>query len=418
MNYSETLKYIHETPKFSRLLGNEMLGNLLSKLGNPQRELSFVHIAGTNGKGSASIMLAEILSLAGYKTGLFTSPYIERFNERIKINGAEIADDILAKYATHVRDTIERYGVPVSEFALDTAIALEYFRDMNCDIVVLETGLGGRLDATNVIDKSLVTVLMSIGFDHMQYLGDTIEKIASEKCGIIKTGGKVVVYPIQESAALSVIETFCAEKNAELIYAKPPIKIDNTNNSFEYDGKRFKLGLNGEFQAYNAAAVIETVKTLQKQGFKIGLSNIKNGLQQAFNPARFETTSCGLIIDGAHNVPAVRALCSALSALNKKIWLCTAMMDDKDVEGCIAELSKIAEGAVVTEIDMPRCASAKRLYDEFGKNGTYAETEKDPVAAVKRTLALAGKDGSACACGSLYFAGKIRAAFKCNQYQM
>lgn len=412
MNYSETLKYIHETPKFSRLLGNKMLGSLLSKLGNPQRELSFVHIAGTNGKGSAAIMLAEILSCAGYKTGLFTSPYIERFNERIKINGAEIDDDILAKYATRVRSTIERYDVPVSEFALDTAIAFEYFRGMNCDIVVLETGLGGRLDATNVIDKNLVTVLMSIGFDHMQYLGDTIEKIAYEKCGIIKTGGKVVAYPIQDSAVKTVIETVCAEKNAELVYAKPPIKIDKTNRSFEYDGELFKLGMNGEFQAYNAAAVIETVKALQKQGFKIELNDIKTGLQQAFNPARFEVLNCGLIIDGAHNVPAVRALCSALSTLGKKIWLCTAMMDDKDVESCIAELSKIAAGAVVTEIDMPRCASAKRLCDEFGKNGICAETEKDHVTAVKRALELAGKDGYACACGSLYFAGKIRAIFK------
>ena len=181
MNYEETLIYIHNTPKFARTLGNDLLKKLLKKLGNPQKDLKFIHIAGTNGKGSAAVMLSQILINCGLKVGLYTSPYIERFNERIRINGEEIPDDILADIATRIRETIEKYDTPVSEFALDTAIAFEYFKSQKCDIVVLETGLGGRLDATNVIDKSIVSVIMSIGFDHTQYLGETIEEITAEK---------------------------------------------------------------------------------------------------------------------------------------------------------------------------------------------------------------------------------------------
>ena len=209
MNYTETINYIHNTPKFSRVLGNDLLRKLLDKLGNPQKDLKFIHIAGTNGKGSAAIMLAQILTLSGYKTGLFTSPYIEVFNERIKVDGEIIDNKSLAEITTKIRNTIETYDTPVSEFALDTAIAFEYFKKQNCDIVVLETGLGGRLDATNVIDNAILTILMSIGLDHTQYLGETIEEITAEKCGIIKENNKVIVYPIQETGAKCVIEKFC-----------------------------------------------------------------------------------------------------------------------------------------------------------------------------------------------------------------
>ncbi|MGN1092497.1 MAG: bifunctional folylpolyglutamate synthase/dihydrofolate synthase, partial [Monoglobaceae bacterium] len=192
MDYRESLNYIHKTPKFARVLGNDMLKKLLFHLGDPQKNLKFIHIAGTNGKGSYAVMMAEILKNSGYRVGLYTSPYIERFNERIQINGGQISDEALAEAATLVKQVIETNDAPVSEFALDTAIAFYYFNKHNCDIIVLETGLGGRIDATNVIDTAVLSVIMSIGYDHTQYLGNTIEEITYEKCGIIKPNGNVI----------------------------------------------------------------------------------------------------------------------------------------------------------------------------------------------------------------------------------
>ncbi len=410
MNYAETINYIHNTPKFSRTLGNDLLRKLLDKLGNPQKNLKFIHIAGTNGKGSCAIMLSEILTRAGYKTGLFTSPYIEIFNERIKINREIIDNDSLSDIATKIRNVIEINDTPVSEFALDTAIAFEYFNQQKCDIVILETGLGGRLDATNVIDESVLSVITSIGMDHMQYLGDTISDITAEKCGIIKENGKVIVYPLQNNETKSVIEEFCIKQNAKLIYANLPEILED--NAFLYDGTRYTLSLCGDFQKYNAATVITAVYELRKIGFSISDTALSGGLLSAFNPARMERLSCGLILDGAHNTSAMHELCKALSKMNKPLYICIAMMEDKDTQGCIAELAKISPEIIATEINMPRCAKAESVAAEFAKYNINAQIDKDPISAAKTALALADKSGTACVCGSLYLAGIVRKSLK------
>lgn len=409
MNYSKSLEYIHNTPKFARVLGNDLLRSLLEKLGNPQRKLKFIHIAGTNGKGSAAIMLSEILMRSGYRTGLFTSPYIERFNERIKVDGEVINDDALASITTHIRETIEKYNTPVSEFALDTAIAFEYFKSKNCDIVVLETGLGGRLDATNVIETSLVSVIMSIGLDHTQYLGNSLTEIAIEKCGIIKENGHTVVYPCQDKGVLDVIRDSCAEKNNVFSLASAP--ETKKGNAFLYDGKEYALGLCGDFQKYNAATVLEVVKVLRKSGYSLPDSAVYDGLAKAFNPARLERLENGLILDGAHNPPAVSALCDYFRNSEKAVNICIAMMEDKDVSSCISTLSGVAKSVIVTQIDMPRCMSAKQLCEEFKSHGKTAIIEENPVAAAQLLLEISGKDNLACACGSLYFVGELRRAF-------
>ncbi len=410
MNYTEALSYIHNTPKFARVLGNDLLRSLLEKLDSPHNNLKFVHIAGTNGKGSCAIMLSEILMRSGYRTGLFTSPYIERFNERIKVDGEMIEDEILASITTHIRDVIEKYDTPVSEFALDTAIAFEYFKSKACDVVILETGLGGRLDATNVIDNSLVSVIMSIGLDHMQYLGNSLTEIATEKCGIIKENGHTVVYPLQDASVLHVIENVCKEKSNSLTLAKSPeIKSDN---DFVYDGKTYSLGLCGDFQKYNAATVLETVNTLRNQGFSLPEIAVYDGLSNAFNPARLERLENGLLLDGAHNLPAIEALCNYLKKSEKPVNLCVAMMEDKDVSGCIGKLSEIAASVIVTQIDMPRCMSAERLYEEFAKHGKNAVINENPVDAAKLLLKITDKQSIACACGSLYFVGGLRTALR------
>lgn len=414
MNYTEAIEYIHNTPKFARVLGNDMLRKLLDKLGNPQRELKIIHIAGTNGKGSAAIMLSEILIRIGYRTGLFTSPYIERFNERIKVDGVQISDEELAKHTTFVRDVIEEFDTPVSEFALDTAIAFDYFRKRDCDIVILEVGLGGRLDATNVIDKSLLSVIMSIGMDHMQYLGGTIAEIAAEKCGIIKQGGRVVVYPVQEAETLREIERACAEMRADLVIANTPELLGG--KELEYDGEKYELCMGGDFQKYNAATVICAVSELRKLGILISNDALRDGLKAALNPARLEEMPCGLLIDGAHNLPAVRALCAALRSMDKPITLCIAMMEDKDISGCIAELAKLSPTVIATRINMPRCAEPKRICNEFLKHGIGCEIEENPIEAARQALKAAGEDGAACVCGSLYLAGEVRPRFCGQQY--
>ena len=407
MNYNETIGYIHSTPKFARTLGNELLRRLLNKLNNPQDKLKFIHIAGTNGKGSCAVMLAEILKTSGYRVGLFTSPYITCFNERIRIDGEEIPNAKLAEITTRIRESIEKYDTPVSEFALDTAIAFEYFAEEKCDIVVLETGLGGRLDATNVIKVPLITVLMSIGFDHMQYLGDTIEEITAEKCGIIKESRPVIVYPCMNDNAVSVIKKFCAEKNASYIQADMPKKC---RGGLIYNKNKYELSLGGDFQIYNAATVLKAAEVLNGLGLNINDTAVFNGLKSAKNPARFETLECGSIIDGAHNKPASAALCEMLKALNQPICLCIAMMADKDISGVVSEFSSLSPYVIATEIPMPRCAAAERISTEFSRHGISAVIEKNPIKAAR--LALAQADKIPVVCGSLYLAAEIRKNFK------
>ncbi|MBO5364810.1 MAG: bifunctional folylpolyglutamate synthase/dihydrofolate synthase [Clostridia bacterium] len=382
-----------------------MLEKLLLYLDNPQKNLWIVHIAGTNGKGSTAAMLAEILTHAGYRCGLYTSPYIERFNERIRVNGGEIPDNELARIITRLKDTIERYDAPVSEFALDTAAAFCWFREQKCDVVVLETGLGGRLDATNVITKPLATVLTAIGMDHMQYLGDTLEKITAEKCGILKENCPAVSYPLQEEAVFDVIKNHAREKNAPLFVAEIPKWREGR---MEYRGKTYSLGLEGEFQSYNAATVLESVAVLRKQGIEISETAVVSGLIAAKNMARFERFGSNIILDGGHNVPAAKALVQSLQKLDCPVYFCIAMMEDKDYEGYLRELVPIAKGAVVTQVSMPRCASVEKLTKILEKYQIPTETEHNPFAAIEKAKVMAGSHGCVCICGSLYLAGQVR----------
>lgn len=406
MNIQESLNYIHQTPKFSRELGNRLLGKLLGVFDNPQNAIPCIHIAGTNGKGSTAIMLAEILKEAGYRTGLFTSPYIERFHERIRIDGEPIHDEALARIITILRDAIEANDAPVSEFALDLAAAFLWFRENNCDIIVLETGLGGRLDATNIIPKSAVSVITSIGMDHMQYLGSTIEEITREKCGIIKQGCPVVTAPKQQPIVEEIIGQTAKEKGCSFYVADLP---NQETKEFQYKGKIYTLGLQGHFQRMNAATVLETVECLKEKGYSIEEDAIKNGLLQSRNMARFERFGRRIILDGGHNLPAAEALCASLQNLEKSIVFCVAMMEDKDCIGFLDVLATCATKIYTTEIPMPRCCPAERLYHHIQKKGILAEIKKDPIEAITEAYAYAEEtDQLLCICGSLYFAGMVR----------
>lgn len=400
MNYTETISYIHSTPRFSRILGNDALKKLMYHLGNPEKQLKFIHIGGTNGKGSTAAMCENILRRSGYKTGLFTSPYIEIYNERIRISGENIPDEDLSRIATKVRSVIEQNDCAVSEFALGTAIAMVYFAEQKCDYVILEVGMGGLLDATNIIEKAEVTAIVSISLDHTQYLGDTITKIATEKCGIIKNGATVVSYMPQDENALAVIKKSCKEKNARLILCKSP---ETDGDSFIYEGNRYELSLKGTYQPYNAATAIEIVKSLRNKGAAIPQKAVYDGLAQTTWAARFEFLSDRLIIDGSHNIDGMRTLGESLKRLAKPITLVTAMLEDKNHSECLLYIAPFADRIVATEIDAPRCLDAFTVAAETMHT---AVIEKNVVNAINNALAF--DDNIVCVCGSLYLAGEVR----------
>ena len=388
MNYQETLQYINDTPKFSKILGNDQLVTLLDFLGNPQDKLEFIHIAGTNGKGSVSAMTATVFEKAGYKTGLFTSPYIEEFNERIQINGENISDCDLAEVATKVKDALKHLSLEISVFAQITAMAFLYFAQKKCDIVILETGLGGRLDATNVIKTPKAVVITKIGLDHTEWLGDTLSKIAEEKCGIIKKNVPVFTCKNQPSEALAVIESYCKKKTSPLTICP------------ETD---YKTSLLGEFQKENAGICVEVLKALG-----IDEETIKSGLLSAKWIARFEFLRDNLIIDGGHNPDGIQALIKSLKTLEKSVIFVVAMMEDKNISEATKLISNFSDKIIVTQLDMPRCMSAPRL-SEYFPHSTICE---NPKQAVETALTMIDKDEIVCVCGSLYLAGEVRKYYK------
>ncbi len=404
MKYDEVIEYIHKIPKFIRPLGNANLGELLKKLGNPNNNLKYIHIAGTNGKGSTAAMICEILKCDGYKVGLFSSPFIEVFNERIQINSLNISDNDLCHYTEIVKDTMEREKLSVSEFAFICAVAFLYFSEKNCDYVVLETGMGGRLDATNIIEKCEVCVLTSISLDHTQFLGETIEEITLEKCGIIKQGAAVVSYPNEKLR--KIIDNQANEMGANVVYAKTP-KV--TNDGFVYEDKEYKLSLKGAYQPYNAAVAIEAVNALKNRGVRVGDTAICEGLSSVRWPVRFEFIRENLVIDGAHNPDGIEALKKSLLGLGKKIILVMAMMEDKSVYECVNNISGIADYFIATQLDMDRCLKAEKLIEY---SDTKGEVINNPIDATKKALDIADDNSVVCVCGSLYLAGCVKKDLK------
>lgn len=405
MNYNEALSYIHQIPKFRRPLGNENLSKLLKAMGNPQDGLKFIHVAGTNGKGSTSAMIAEILKQSGYKTGLFTSPFIEVFNERMRIDGINISNSDLSVYTERVKNAMEQNNAPVSEFAFVTAAAFLYFYEKQCDFVVLEVGMGGKLDATNVISESLVSVICKIGFDHTQYLGNTLEEIALEKCGIIRRGGTVVSYT--NGSLNSLIKDYAKKMGAELIFAE---NAEGEKNGFIYKEKKYPLSLKGAYQLQNAAVALEVIDVLRKKGVNITDNDVLEGLKTVRWEARFEFVADNVIIDGGHNIDGIKALKKSLLDLNREIVLVTAMMADKDFEACIREIAPIAKTIVATEVDMPRCLDADIIGDIVRGMNKDVIVNTDIDAALKIAV-NAAKGGVVCVCGSLFLAGEARKKF-------
>ena len=404
MNYDKAIEYIHSLLVFGSRPGLERISVLLAKLGNPQDDLKFIHVAGTNGKGSTCNMLAEVYKQAGLKTGMYTSPYIVDFRERMQINGEYIPKDDLARLCERVKNT----GVEVTEFEFITALAFLWFKEQKCDIVILEVGLGGRFDATNVIKAPLCAVIMKLDYDHTAILGDTLGEIAMEKCGIIKDDCPTVVYPLQEGEALDEILKHSDHIALPDLKQLQIVKADISGNTFIYKDVEYKTRLVGEHQIYNAVTVIETLNCV---GIDIREENVIGGIASATVPARLELISDSPIVflDGAHNPNGADALSSFMKTYSGEIIGISGMMADKNCEGFLREVLPFCQSLItVTVKENPRTISADELCDLAAKYCDDVVTASDYDSAIALAKKKSGGKKPIFVFGSLYLAGALR----------
>ena len=468
MTITEAIEYINAHTWSQWKLGLSRTEELLRLLGNPQKQLRFVHVAGSNGKGSTCAMVERILREAGYVTGFYPSPYIEDFRERIQVCGEYITEEALCRITARVRDAADSLEDHPSQFEIITAIGLLYFAEKNCNIVVLEVGLGGIFDSTNVIDAPEVAVITNIGLEHTEYLGNTLAEIARNKCGIIKSGADVVCY---ENAAevMDVVRRVCEEKGCPLHIARYS-RILLIEKGLEGQTFRFlhdpapasqdiaisadeplRLGLLGEYQLHNAATALTIVEALRGRGWKIPQEAVCQGLAEVRWPARFEVLSRHplFILDGGHNPQCAEALAESIreylpdrnsdltdresdlpgreADLGKKAVFLMGMLADKDYRAVIDIITPFAAGFVCLTPDSPRALPAEKLAAELQERGFYAKPCGTAAEGIKEALSLAVRLGgrgcgtedtseegalSVISFGSLYMAGAVRSAFR------
>ena len=419
MDYKEALAYLNAVEFFGSKPGLERMAAMLDALGNPQDGMKFVHVAGTNGKGSCAAMTASVLKAAGYKTGLYTSPYLYRFNERMQIGGKEIEDDVLAELVTRVKPIAEAMEDHPTVFELMTVTALLWYKEAGCDIVVLEVGLGGRLDATNVIPAPECAVIMNIGLDHTEILGDTLEQIAFEKAGILKPGTEAVLFQ-QTQSVTEVVQKRCDELGITLhIPDFDAIKVEFDSlygQTFTYKGESYALPLLGAHQLKNAATVLEVVEVLRGRGWKLEQSDVEHGLYAVHWPGRFELLSEEplFVVDGGHNPQCALTVRDNLLRYfpDKRRILLLGVLRDKDYPALTEILNEAADEYICITPDSHRALPAGELADflnRYNKPVAVCDSIRDGVS-----LALDRSDeGSVvCAVGSLYSVGEIRACFE------
>lgn len=427
----DAVAYLNEPRWRTMSLGLDRIQELLECLGNPQDTLRFVHVAGTNGKGSTCACIASILKSAGYKVGLFTSPYIEHFEERIRINGEPISSKDLKTVTLLVREVAETMESHPTEFELMTAVAFLYFSRQECDIVVAEVGLGGRLDSTNVIAAPEVGVIAPISYDHCTLLGNTLAEIAGEKAGIIKSG-TTVVSANQENEAAEVLKSVAADKGAQLRFVNNE-SIQGVNKDFSYSSHKgvlyehLVLGLVGSYQRFNAALALEACEVLREKGWNISDDALRMGLSQTQWPGRFEIMreAPDVIIDGAHNIHAARQLVKELDQRYplRRIIFCLGVMADKDHKAMVELYAPMAKAFICYAPAMDRALASNALAAEVMKalanlseedhgQGCIVQAVASPAEAVHHALAMANEYDVVCCCGSLYGIAAVKDALK------
>lgn len=419
MTYSAALNYIHALHRFGRKPELTRVRMLLEKLGNPHQTLRFIHVAGTNGKGSTSVMLASILQQGGYRTGCYTSPYVVDFCERIVLDGRMIPRqelaDLTAEVAEKAAEVEAEYEAP-REFEFITALAMLYYSRKQCDIVVLEVGLGGRFDATNIIDPPLVAVITPIGLDHTDLLGDTIAAIAGEKCGVIKPGSVVVTSPGQEPAASEVIGACCTRQGCSLVIPQlPQLTIEQTGltgSDFTYHGYPFTITMAGQHQIRNAMTAIDAALSLCGAGIPLSLQQIAQGIREASIPGRLEVFpgSPTVLLDGAHNPHGMLALRESIFAMDagrgRQLVAVLGMLADKNCAEALDIIAPYLSELIVTQPDSPRALPAVELAALAANYCSHITVEPNPATAV--TLAKSRATDMVLIFGSLYLVSTVR----------
>ena len=420
MDYEETVGRIESCHRFGPKPGLERIREMLSRLGNPQNGMSFIHVAGTNGKGTTCVLVASMLAKAGCRTGLYLSPHVCDFCERMQLNGEVIPREELVSLAQEVLPQAEKMaaeGRPLAEFELITAMALLWFAQRKCDVVVLEVGLGGRLDATNVIEKPLVSVIASISLDHTKILGDTLEQIAYEKCGIIKEGRPTVCYPDEPTEALAVIRRTARERRSRLTEASEvsvlPIRSDLSGTALLYNGEELRLPFLGEHQVKNAKTALAVREVLCGLGWDIPDSAVAAGFASAYLPARLEVLSRTppVILDGGHNPEGTAAVAAAVRRYlpEKRVLAVMGMLADKDSISAVKNLTGVFSRVITVRPSSDRGLEAVRLAEFWSGFGAEAEPASDFTDALDRAFSVLDPVGGALVvCGSLYLAGDLR----------
>lgn len=427
MTYTEALDFIYSRRKFQKSNGHERIERLLELLDSPHKKLKFVHVVGTNGKGSVSTALAEVLCESGYKTGLFTSPFVISFGERIKVNGEFIPEKEVADIAGIIKektDLMEKEGLYPTVFEVTTALGLFYFQKSGCDIVVLEAGIGGKNDSTNVIKEKELAIITSVSLDHTEMLGNTIEEIAREKCGILHNGSDMVSYPFdgeefgyipQNPDAANVIKAECEKRGSTLMLPDTKklkvIGCDLSGTRFGYKGLDIRINLCGKHQIANMITVITAAEALRNKGYNIPDSAVEKGISEFTIPGRTEIyeTDRTLILDGGHNEGCMKALRKTAEdfLVGRKITLLMSFMKDKDYEKAIEIIAPLCENIVFTRTDNQRGESAEVLCGigkRYCKNVFF---EEDTAKALTLAKELSEKEVLIVA-GSFYLVSEIR----------
>lgn len=417
MDCPQAIEYLYSRLKFGSIPGLERINALCELVDNPQDKLRYIHVGGTNGKGSTCSMISQMLIDAGYKTGLFTSPYVTDFRERIQVNGDMIPPEELASIVEGIIPFVEQLdsqGITPTEFEVLTVVSLLYYAKEKCDFVVLEVGLGGLCDSTNIIKNPDVCVITSVSYDHTHILGETIEEIAFQKSGIIKENSSVVVYPQPFKEAEDIILDTAEKRNCRIYQVDESeiskVSSDMLGSYFEYKGRKLRTSLVGAHQILNSATAFEAGVALMENGVSLTYDNIINGISSARIAARTQIVNHSplIVIDGGHNPDGVEALCKNLTTIfsGKEITAVVGMMADKDVDQSAKMLAPLCSKILTVTVDNPRSMTAvelKEIYSRYNSNTWDYENLREALKAVKGTIS---DNGMLLICGSLYLASE------------
>jgi dihydrofolate synthase/folylpolyglutamate synthase len=419
--YQQALDYLYGLEKFGMIFGLTQEERILKAIGNPHKEIQAIHIGGTNGKGSTAAMMSSILQREGYRVGLYTSPHLVRFTERIKVNGKEIEGEEVAALTGWMRNVVEAAGItpPFTFFDFTTAMAFYYFKEKLVDLAILEVGLGGRLDSTNVVDP-LISIITNIAKDHEEYLGKSILKIAQEKAGIIKKGKPLITAATQPSV-LGLFSKACREMGSPYSRVGKQFRyLRAEDGSFDYEGLNRKLwgihlNLKGFHQIINATTALGAMEVLEESGYRVSTEAMIDGLREVDWPGRLEMVSSSpkVILDGAHNPAGAFVLKEFLEKEFQygRLILLIGIMKDKDIRSMLHLLAPLADHIILTRPHTDRATPPSLLKRALGQNGKKAEIAEDLKEAIERGLSLTRKEDLLCITGSLYTVGEARAFF-------